>query len=430
MSKAAIGILAFTCLTFGLRAETHSLTLRQAVELALKQNPDIVLARLDEEKARQAIRVARDPFSPRVTVGSGLAYSNGFPMSIEGSAPSVFQAQANMAIFNRQKSLEVAQTKEDARGAAFATAAKRDDAAYRAAMLYLDAERAAQLTEVSRRDIDSRRRILETVQAQVTEGRALPLTQKQAELAVAQARQAALDLDDQRDSAETSLAIALGFPAEDRVHPTTEERPTPPLPATAAEALQTAVTASNELRQLRSQLSAKELEIRSDKAARLPRVDLVAQYALLAKFNNYAQYYSSFQRNNGEIGASFQVPIFSGTGIGGQVAQAEIDIAHLRTEMSNARNRIAADLQQAYRDMAKAQSAADVARLDLDVAREQISVDLAQMQEGRLAMSVLEEARVAENAKWISLYDAQYALEKARWNVLRLTGQLTAAVVR
>jgi outer membrane protein len=429
--QPAIALFAIACgLTLSLQAEVHSLTLRQAVELALKQNPDIVLARLDEEKVRQGIRVARDPFSPRVTAGSGLAYSDGFPMSIAGSAPSVFQAQANMAIFNRQKSLEVAQAKEDARGAAFATANKRDDAAYRAAMLYLDAERAARLNELTRRDIDSRLRMLDAVKAQVQEGRALPLAQKQAELAVAQARQAALELDDQRDSTETSLAIALGFPADDRVQPAVEERAAPPLPPTPEEALQAAVGGNNELRQLQSQMASKELEIRGDKAVRLPRVDLVAQYALLAKFNNYAQFYNTFQRNNGQIGASFQVPIFSGTGVGGQVAQAEIDVTHLRTEMGNVRNRIAADLQQSYRDVKKAQSAAEVARLDLDVAREQISVDLAQMQEGRLAMSVLEEARVAENAKWISLYDAQYTLEKARWSVLRLTGQLASAVVR
>ncbi len=406
------------------------MTLRQAVELALKQNPDIVLARLDEEKVRQSVRVARDPFTPRITVGSGLAYSDGFPMTIAGSAPSIFQAQASMAIYNRQKSLEVAQAREDTRGAAFATANKRDEAAYRTAMLYLDAERAARLSEVARRDIDSRHRVLDTVQAQVQEGRSLPLAQKQAELAIAQARQAALDLDDQRDTAETSLAIALGFPAEDRVRPVAEERAAPPLPATIEEAVQEALGANNELRQLQSQAASKGLEIRSDKAARLPRVDLVAQYALLAKFNNYTQFYNTFQRNNGQIGASFQVPIFSGSGIGAQVDQAEIDRTHLRTEMGNVRNRIAADLQQSYRDVAKAQGASEVARLDLDVAREQISVDLAQMQEGRLAMRVLEEARVAENAKWTALYDAQYALEKAHWSVLRLTGQLTAAVVR
>jgi outer membrane protein TolC len=431
MSHAAISLLAFCFGTgFGLRAETHPMTLRQTVELALKQNPDIVLARLDEEKLRQGVRIARDPFSPRLTVGSGLAYSNGFPMAIDGSAPSIFQARATMDIFNRQKSLEVAQAREEARGAAFATANKRDDAAYRAAMLYLDAERAARLSDVARKDIESRQRVFDAVKAQVEEGRALPLTQKQAELAIAQARQAALDLDDQRDSAETSLAIALGYPAEDRIAPATEERAAPSLPASPEEAVQAAIASNNELRQLQSQMASKQLEIRSDKAARLPRADLVAQYALLAKFNNYLQFYNTFQRNNGEIGMSFQVPLFAGSGIGGQVAQAELDITHLRNEMGNVRNRLTADLQQSYREVAKSQSASEVARLDLDVAREQISVDLAQMQEGRLAMRVLEEARVVENAKWIALYEAQYALEKARWNVLRLTGQLASAVVR
>jgi outer membrane protein TolC len=431
MPQVAIRLFTLACcVPLALTAETHPLTMRQTVELALKQNPDIILARLDEEKLRQGVRIARDPFSPRLTVGSGIAYSNGIPMSISGNAPSIFQAQANMAIFNRQKSLEIAQAKEDARGASFATANKRDDAAYRAAMLFLDAERATRLSSAAQRDIESRQRMLDAVKAQLQEGRALPLAQKQAELAVAQARQAVLEWQDQREAAESSLAIVLGYPAADRVTPAPEERAAPPLPANPEEAVQAAIAANNELRQLQSQVASKELEIRGDKAARLPRVDLVAQYALLAKFNNYTQFYNTFQRNNGQIGASFQVPIFSGSGIGGQVAQAEIDITHLRNQMNGIRNRITSDLDQSYRDVAKAQSASEVARLDLDVAREQISVDLAQMQEGRLAMSVLEQARVAENAKWMALYDAQYALEKARWNVLRLTGQLAASVIR
>jgi len=40
----------------------------------------------------------------------------------------------------------------------------------------------------------------------------------------------------------------------------------------------------------------------------------------------------------------------------------------------------------------------------------------------------VEEARVLENQKWIAFYDAQYAVEKARWNVLRLTGELVTSV--
>jgi len=425
MSKASLLALAFACL---LRAETHSLTLRQTVELALKQNPDIALARLDEEKTRLGIRLAHAPFTPRVTAGSGLAYSDGFPVSIAGSAPSVAQAVTTLDIFNRQQSLLVAQAKEDARGSAFASANKRDEAAYRVAALYLDAERAARLSELAGKDIESRQRVLAAIEAQVQEGRALPLARKQAELAIAQARQATLDLEDQRDAAETSLAVALGFPADDRVQPAQEERTAPALPTSVEAAIETALESNKELRQLQSQSASKQLEIRSDKAARWPRIDLVAQYTMLAKFNNYAEFFNKFQRNNGQIGMAFQVPIFAGSGIGAEVAQAEIDVNHIKIEMANARNRIAADLQQSFRDAARSQSAAEVARLDLEVAREQVSVDLAQMQEGRLPMREMEEARVAENEKWIALYDAQYTLEKARWNVLRLTGQLTASV--
>ena len=51
-----------------------------------------------------------------------------------------------------------------------------------------------------------------------------------------------------------------------------------------------------------------------------------------------------------------------------------------------------------------------------------------QFQEGRLGMRQVEEARLAENDKWIAFYDAQYVLEKARWNVLRLTGDLVDSV--
>ena len=418
-------LLASVCF---LHAETHSLTLRQTVELALKQNPDIALARLDQEKARQGIRLAHGPFTPRVTAGSGLAYSDGFPVSIAGSAPSVMQAVTTLDIYNRQQSLLVAQAKEDARGFGFAAANKSDEAAYRVAALFLDAERASRLSQLAGKDIESRQRVLAAIQAQVQEGRALPLAQKQAELAIAQTRQVILDLEDRRDAAETSLAVALGFPAEDRVEPAQEQRAAPALPDSVEAAIETALESNKELRQLQSQSASKQLEIRSDKAARWPRVDLLAQYTMLAKFNNYTEFYNKFQRNNGQIGMSFQVPIFAGAGISAEVAQAEVDVNHLKLEMANARNRIAADLQQSFRDVTRSQSAAEVARLDLEVAREQVSVDLAQMQEGRLPMREMEEARVVENAKWIALYDAQYTLEKARWNVLRLTGQFTAGV--
>jgi outer membrane protein len=111
------------------------MTLRQAVTLAVQQNPDIALARLDEEMARLAVRIAKDPFMPRVNAGSGLAYSSGFPMSVEGSAPSIVQARASQFLFNRQQSFTIAQAKEDARGAGMSVSGKREEVAYRTTSL-------------------------------------------------------------------------------------------------------------------------------------------------------------------------------------------------------------------------------------------------------------------------------------------------------
>src|SRR5438552_14214028 len=101
--KTVLCFISLVCLA---RAEVHTLTLKQAVEIALKQNGDVVLARLDEQKARAAVRVARDPFVPKVYGGSGLAYTSGYPSSIEGAAPSIFQARTDMALFNRPQSYE------------------------------------------------------------------------------------------------------------------------------------------------------------------------------------------------------------------------------------------------------------------------------------------------------------------------------------
>jgi outer membrane protein TolC len=409
-------------------AEDRPMTLRQAVETALKQNSDIALSRLDEEKARQAVRLAKDPFMPRITVGSGLAYTSGFPMSIEGSAPSVIQANATQFLFNRPQSLAVSQAREDARGASLSAESKRGEVAFLAASLYLDAGRAVRIGALARKDAGSLQQVLDTVRAQVREGRALPLAEKQAAYNVARAVALADGLEDDCAGAETSLAVALGFSAEDRVLPVEEDPPAFALPPSEEQALHTALQSNLDLRKLESQIASKQLEVRGQNAARLPRADLVAQYGMLAKFNNYDQYFQKFQRNNGQVGVSLQLPLFAGPGVSAQAARSAADAARLKIECDNARNRIRSDIQASFREVKRAGTAAEVARLDLEVAREQLSVNLAQMQEGRATLRQVEESRIVENDKWIAFYDAQYSIERAQWNVLRLTGQLTASI--
>ncbi len=411
-----------------LSAETHTLTLKQAVARALAQNPEVLMARLDEAKAQLGVRVAHGPFTPRLGVGSGVAYSNGFPLSIEGSAPAAFEAKGNQYLFNMPQSYAVKQARESARGAGFATGEKTDEIAYRVASLYIDADRAGRLADSAQKQVESLQKVLDTLQARVEEGRELPVTAQEAKVNLLRAQQRLVVLQSDRDYASRNLAVTLGYSAEDSVIPAAEDGVTEPIPATEEAALQAALSSSKEIKRLESNYTAKTLEIKGDKAQRLPSIDLVAQYALLTRYSHYDQYFSRFQRHNGQIGASIQVPVFVGSGVRAQIAQAENDRMHIRAEVEAARSRIALDLHQSYQDIRKTDAARELAQADLDLARSQLSVLLAQMGEGRASLRQVEEARFNENEKWIAFYDAQFNSERARLNVLRQTGDLLAAL--
>jgi outer membrane protein TolC len=404
------------------------MTLRQTVDRALEQNPDILLARFDQRTAQANVDIARDPFTPRMAVGSGLAYNNGFPLSIEGAAPSVFQAQVNQFLFNRQQTYTIARAREKARGAAIDSLSKQDEAVYRVAAAFFDAERTTRELDMARKQVTSLETVTETVRTRVNEGRELPLELKKAQLLVAKARQRAEALQSDQVAAEALLASLLGFEESDRVTPAADIRETVPLPPTEDEAVERALKNSRELRKIESDLIAEGLDIRAQKAARLPRVDLIAKYGLLARFNNYEDYFNTFKRHNALVGMSFQIPLLVGPAASALSAQAEINSSRLRVQRNSARSRISLDTRKTFRAVQEANTASDVARLDLDVTREQLSVLLAQYGEGRASLRQVEDTRFLENEKWIAFHEAQYALERARLDLLRQTGDLLAAI--
>lgn len=409
-------------------AEVHTLTLKEAIEIAIRQNPDVFMARLDEQKAQEAVRIAGDPFSPKIVVGSGLAYTVGFPMSVEGSAPTVFQARAIQSLYNKPKSYEVAAARENARATTIDTAARREDVAHRTALLYLDAHRASRGAESARQLVATSEKLATTVEARVAEGRELPLENRRAALRLAQARQRLVDFEAAVEQTESALAVVLGFGAGDRVR-TTAEAPAPPeIPADEAASIDSALANSKEVQRLESAMQARGLEARAARAAWLPQMDLIAQYGLFAKYNNYEEFFQRFERHNAQLGASIAFPIFPGRGAKARASQADLEIARLRTQVNALRDRITLDTRRAWSDIRRTESARDLARLDLDFAREQVSVTLAQSEEGRASFRQVEEARAAETEKWLVYYDSVHAVERARIDLVRLTGTILAAV--
>ncbi len=405
----------------------HSLTLQQALDIAARQNPDVILARLDEQRAQEGIKVARDPFVPKLYGGSGLAYTYGYPNAINGNAPSLFEARTDMDIYNRPKSYQLASARELARGSQLGAQAKADEVAYQAADLFLSASEAERERGTISNQLPSLQQVVQAMSAGVNEGSELPLELKRARtnLAVSRYRLESTSLDE--DYYQMMLAVVLGYAASDRVKPVETDVALPGAPETEDQAADIALRNNRELRQMQSNVLAKQLDLRSYKAARLPQVSLVAQYALFAKYN-YVNYFQKFQRNNFQIGAAVTIPLLIGSASQGLAQQALTDMEKIRIQMDQTRNRIITDTRRSYQQWKKAESYRDLVRTQLDLAREQLTVFLAQNAEGQVPIRTVEQARLEESDRWIDFYSAETQVKRLQLAVLREMGTLLAGL--
>ncbi|MBI4892641.1 MAG: TolC family protein [Acidobacteria bacterium] len=425
MTRSAIWVVMAVSCCYG---EPRVLTLKQAVGLALQQSPELLLARLDEQKAVLEVQAIKEPMLPRVIVGSGLAYTSGMPMSIDGAAPAVVQAKAVRSLWNPQQGYQVAQAKEGVRTAAIVTNAVQEDLALRVASLFLDLERAGKARELALRQLEQLQRVEASVRLRVAEGRELPVEGKKSAANVARARMRVNSLSSSQAAYSRALAMVLGLPPSEEIVPAGEQRGALEVPADHEKGLEEVTSHDLEIRRLESELAAKNLEVRATRAARLPKVDLVAQYGLLSKFNNYEDYFQSFKRNNVQVGASIQMPLFASSADEARASQSEVEARRIRIRIAQQRSKVEAEYRQKWEQVRDTQAAREVARMDLDVAREQVSVVLAQMEEGRATMRQVDEARFQEQEKWGQYFDAGYQVELATMELLRRSSTLVAAL--
>ena len=71
-----------------------------AVDLALQHSGVMGIATINQWRAQKSYQELRASYIPQITIGSGLGYSYGFPLTLEGSAPSVANFTSVQSLFN------------------------------------------------------------------------------------------------------------------------------------------------------------------------------------------------------------------------------------------------------------------------------------------------------------------------------------------
>src|SRR5260370_4791472 len=94
--SACIPTLLFLLVPASLLAEP--VTLRHAVELALKHANGAAIAAADAQHASPAYRELRNNYIPQPTDSAGLGWSYSFPPTPAGAAPSLLNVNAQSAL--------------------------------------------------------------------------------------------------------------------------------------------------------------------------------------------------------------------------------------------------------------------------------------------------------------------------------------------
>lgn len=399
-----------------------ALTLKHAIELALQNSRDIHVAKIQARGADHAAQITRAQFLPNLYAGSGAGYTNGIPETPGGRAPSVFSVMYTEQVFNEPLRGQAKELQEQSSAQNIVLEEMRNSVITRTAMAYLELGKVRHSLELLRKEGESAEKILQVTQERQGEGFELPVEVTKAQLTKAQVVQRILQLEARQDELEVFLRYQLGFADSQAFEVTPEE-----LPGEAEQEgdnlVALAMTNNTGLQLAQSDVRAKEFRFKGEKRGYLPTLELVSVYSVLAKFNNYTEFFNHFQRNNFNAGIQLQVPIFSPR-IKAAISLAQVNLDAAKAGLLNKKSEVTAEVRQKTRRVREMDAAKEVKRLELQLAQQNVGVLQAQFGEGKLNLREVERARLEENEKWMAYIDAGFQKQQAQLELLKTAGQL------
>jgi outer membrane protein TolC len=413
-----------TCGSTPLLAQTAEkrLPFRTAIELALKNSPATGISRYDQQRAKATVRQSKDFFLPSMVFGSGLGFSYGFPLSLEGAAPSIFNVnvQGGLINFAQKENVKAAQTDQEI--SATQAADRRNDVILETSLAYMQLDLLQSSLAIQSEQQAAAAKYLDIATQRAQAGLDSQVEITRAKLAVARTR---LDIAQTRGAADqlrSRLSQLTGLPATEIV---TDTESIPQLPAVSQEQdLPAEAVKANYVAKLADQsVEAKEHRAKAERKALYPSVDLVGQYAVLARYNNYDEFFNKFQRNNVTAGVAIRFPFLNSAQHAAADA-AEADANKAREEAKSVKQQVSADTLKLQRSVEQLAAAHDVAQLEHQLAQADIEAAHARIENGQATLKDEQNARVAEHQRYTALLSSSFDLDRIQVQLLRQLGNL------
>jgi outer membrane protein TolC len=415
-------LLMFSTILFSPRVKAETLTFKKALELAAAHGTNVGMAVADQMRAQSSYLEARNAYIPGAVIGSGLGKSFGFPLSLEGSAPSIFNVNAQSTVFNPAQRSFVRAARNEWNAMGHNADDQRNQALLDAAVTYAQLDAASAKLKILRDQGEQAQHAEYITQQRVNEGLDSKMDLTRASLNAARTRLRLAETQGAVDVLKQHLAQLTGLAAGD-IEIDGESVPKIPDFSQDEGVINRALANNSAVKTADEHLKGKEQQAKGEHNALYPTIDFAAQYALLSRYNNYDVFYKSFQRNNATIGVAIRFQFLNPVQRAkSQTAAAEA--LRAKSEAEATRNLVSSQALRLQRSLQQFAAARDVSKLEWDLAQGNLDAVTAKIQAGSATLRDQENARIEVNDKYANYLDTSFEYDKARLQLMSLTGDL------
>lgn len=394
------------------------LTLSDAEALALRNNPQISVARLTALASRQVTREVRSNLWPTATGNiTGVDAQSGTRITAGALNNPVIYERAAAGVMVSQLITDFGRTSNLISSADYAAKAENENAiATREQILlavnqaFFNALQAQAVLTVAQQTVKDREAVANQVGALFKSKLKSELDFSFANVNLAQAQLLLLDAQNNQNAAEATLSMVLGFPAEQNFQPVEEINSAAAAPpASVDELISQALSQRPEVLSLQFQSqSARKFQI-AQRDSLFPSIRAIGTVGF-TPFGNPAVAPSAAVLNNtfGAVGANMEIPLFNGFLFTARSKEASLRAQATDERLRDMRNLISRDVRtswlnanNAYQRLSVTQQLQQQARLALDLAQSRYKLGLGSIVE-------VSQAQLQDTQAEISYAQANY----------------------
>lgn len=405
------------------------LTLHDAVQMALKQNPQVQIANLNIAESRENQSVARSALLPQINFGASesvhrvnlaAAFGSKIPEFPEHVGPFwLVQGgpSGSLPLFDFTAWRRWQASKENTAGSRAQEVTAREENVQLVVSQYLGSLRAAADVKAAESRVQLSKALFDQAGDLQKNGVGTGIDTLRANVEYQNERQRLIAAQTVLKTSLYGLVRLLNIDPHQPVELADESMffLTPDYPAD--ETIERAWVQRPEMKALASEIRSAELEKKRAEAERLPSLSLASSWNLQGTIPTQAIPIYDF-------GVNLDIPLYTGGRIKAQTAVAAIALKKLAEQQDELRNRIALEVKTALAELESAKSEVEVANLGVDLAGQEVTQARDRFQAG-----------VANNIEVVTAQDelsrandnqigALYRYNQARADLAHATGQM------